>query len=96
MHLHIRHETVYRYEHAVKHSVQTLRLTPRTETGQRVLSWNLSAPGRQAQQMGVRRGTRHGGSHLRDVLVVGAVVHHQHLQAHASLDPHRFEGALQQ
>ncbi len=51
MHLHIRHETVYRYEYAVKHSVQTLRLTPRTETGQRVLSWNLSAPGRQAQQL---------------------------------------------
>ena len=49
--LSIRHETVYRYEHAVKHSVQTLRLTPRTETGQRVLSWNLSAPGRQAQQL---------------------------------------------
>jgi transglutaminase-like putative cysteine protease len=51
MQLHIRHETLYRYEHPVKHSVQTLRLTPRTEPCQRVLSWAISAPGRQVQQV---------------------------------------------
>lgn len=48
--LHIRHETLYRYDRPVKHSVQSLRLTPRTEAGQRVLSWSLTAPGRQSQQ----------------------------------------------
>jgi transglutaminase-like putative cysteine protease len=32
--LHIRHETLYRYDRPVKHSVQSLRLTPRTEAGQ--------------------------------------------------------------
>lgn len=51
MRLHIRHETVYRYDRQVKHSVQCLRLTPRTEAGQRVLSWELQAPGRRSQQL---------------------------------------------
>ena len=51
MQLHIRHETVYRYDHPVKHSIQNLRLTPRTEPCQRVLTWNIAAPGRQAQQV---------------------------------------------
>ena len=49
--LHIRHETLYRYDRPAKYSVQSLRLTPRTETGQRVLAWTLTAPGRQTQQV---------------------------------------------
>lgn len=49
--LHIRHETVYRYEDWVKHSVQALRLTPRAEGGQRVLQWTLSTPGRRYEQV---------------------------------------------
>lgn len=49
--LHIHHETTYRYERPVKQSVQSLRLTPRTEAGQRVLSWALHAPGRRSQQV---------------------------------------------
>jgi len=48
--LHIRHETVYRYEETVKQSVQSLRLTPRRERGQRTLSWRMSAPGRRTEQ----------------------------------------------
>ena len=48
--LHIHHETTYRYDRPVKHSVQSLRLTPRTEAGQRVLSWALHTPGRRSQQ----------------------------------------------
>lgn len=51
MRLHIRHETVYRYDRQVKHSVQFLRLTPRTEAGQKVLSWELQAPGRRSEQL---------------------------------------------
>jgi transglutaminase-like putative cysteine protease len=51
--LHIRHETLYRYNRPVDRSVQSLRLTPRTEAGQRVLAWELQAPGRRSQQLDV-------------------------------------------
>jgi len=50
MQLHIRHETTYRYEHPVKYSIQSLRLTPRRDGGQRALSWRISAPGRRVEQ----------------------------------------------
>jgi len=46
MRLAIEHETIYRYSAPVSHSVQVLRLTPRAERQQRVLSWKLQAPGR--------------------------------------------------
>ncbi len=48
--LHIRHETVYRYDAPVKHSVQALRLTPRADGGQLVLNWHLATPGRRVEQ----------------------------------------------
>jgi transglutaminase-like putative cysteine protease len=51
MQLHIRHETFYRYDEPVKHSVQNLRLTPRRDPMQRALSWNMSAPGRHRSQV---------------------------------------------
>ena len=46
MRLDIRHETAYRYTAPVHYSIQQLRLTPRAEPGQRVLSWRIDAPGR--------------------------------------------------
>jgi transglutaminase-like putative cysteine protease len=51
MELHIRHETLYRYEEPVKRSVQNLRLTPRREPCQRALTWQIVAPGRQSAQI---------------------------------------------
>ena len=51
MHLHIRHETRYRYERPVKYSVQSLRLTPRRDPSQRALEWSISAPGRRLEQV---------------------------------------------
>jgi transglutaminase-like putative cysteine protease len=51
MQLHIRHETLYRYGEPVKRSVQNLRLTPRRETTQRALVWNIAAPGRHHAQI---------------------------------------------
>ncbi|HVN99459.1 MAG TPA: transglutaminase family protein [Steroidobacteraceae bacterium] len=51
MMLHIRHETRYEYAVAVHQSVQSLRLTPRRERGQRTLSWRMSAPGRRTEQL---------------------------------------------
>jgi transglutaminase-like putative cysteine protease len=50
MHLYVRHETVYRYDHPLKYSIQTLKLTPRQDPGQRVLQWRLTAPGRHVEQ----------------------------------------------
>ncbi len=42
----IQHETVYRYTASVDYSIQQLRLTPRLDPNQRVLSWHIAAPGR--------------------------------------------------
>lgn len=50
MQLHIHHETRYRYDHPVTYSIQTLRLTPRSDTSQRALSWRIVAPGRRVEQ----------------------------------------------
>jgi transglutaminase-like putative cysteine protease len=46
MRLAIRHRTLYRYDAAVTHSAQYLRLTPATNARQRVLTWRIEAPGR--------------------------------------------------
>jgi transglutaminase-like putative cysteine protease len=49
--LHIRHETIYRYDRPVHHSVQSLRLTPRREHRQRTMAWQTVAPGRRSEQV---------------------------------------------
>ena len=46
MRLIIHHKTLYRYDHAPRHLIQLLRLTPRTEGHQRVLEWRISTPGK--------------------------------------------------
>ena len=51
MQLHIRHETCYAYEETVSYSIQSLKLTPRPEPGQRVLSWRITAPGERLEQV---------------------------------------------
>jgi len=51
MQLHIRHETHYRYTEPVKRSIQNLRLTPRAESCQRALNWNIAAPGKYTPQV---------------------------------------------
>src|SRR5271169_5588407 len=51
MHMHIRHETRYRYERPVKYSVQSLHLTPRRDLSQRALAWTIIAPGRRLEQI---------------------------------------------
>jgi len=38
---HIRHETVYAYEHPVPYSIQLLRVTPRPHAGLRVEAWSI-------------------------------------------------------
>src|SRR6218665_3594716 len=40
----IDHETVYRYDAAVNHSTQYLRLTPPEGEGQHILEWKLELP----------------------------------------------------
>ncbi|MGA2710212.1 MAG: transglutaminase family protein [Steroidobacteraceae bacterium] len=51
MQLHIRHETIYRYDRPVKYSVQSLHLTPRRDPSQRALAWTIHAPGRRLEQI---------------------------------------------
>ena len=59
MQLHIRHETLYRYERPVKYSVQSLHLTPRRDGTQRALSWNINAPGRRLEQVDAHGNVSH-------------------------------------
>jgi transglutaminase-like putative cysteine protease len=49
--LHVRHETVYTYAEVVRYTIQALRLTPRREARQRVVSWSIQAPGRRIEQI---------------------------------------------
>lgn len=49
--LRIRHRTSYRYDEPVKYTAQALRLTPRREGRQRILSWSIQAPGRRTEQL---------------------------------------------
>jgi len=51
MKLHIRHETHYQYEAPVSYSIQMLKLTPRTEPGQRIVTWQVHAPGDRLEQV---------------------------------------------
>ncbi|NBN63715.1 transglutaminase family protein [Microvirga tunisiensis] len=45
MRLSVRHTTRYRYDSPLANAMQQLRLTPPVGSGQRVLSWSISAPG---------------------------------------------------
>jgi transglutaminase-like putative cysteine protease len=51
MKLCIAHRTVYRYSEAPRRLVQTLRLTPRQEAGQQVLSWAVNGADPAAAQV---------------------------------------------
>ena len=51
MQLHIRHETRYVYEEPVSYSIQALKLTPRSDPGQRVVSWRVTSPGERIEQV---------------------------------------------
>jgi len=59
MQLHILHRTAYRYEEPVKYTAQILRLTPRREGAQRILSWTIRAPGRRTEQVDAHGNTTH-------------------------------------
>jgi len=48
--LHIRHRTDYRYAAPVAYSIQLLRLIPREDGVQRVISWHVDVPGRRCLQ----------------------------------------------
>jgi transglutaminase-like putative cysteine protease len=49
--LDIRHETHYRYATTARYSIQSMRLSPRTDAGQRVRHWKIDAPGRRWRQV---------------------------------------------
>lgn len=43
--LNIKHTTTYRYDTLARYAIESLRLTPPSFEGQKVVSWSLSAPG---------------------------------------------------
>lgn len=47
MQLSIRHETVYRYTAPLAYTIQQLRLSPRTEPHQHILSWHIETTGKR-------------------------------------------------
>jgi transglutaminase-like putative cysteine protease len=47
MRLHVRHQTVYRYERAVSYTIQSLRLSPRPHEGLVVLNWRVQVDGQR-------------------------------------------------
>jgi transglutaminase-like putative cysteine protease len=49
--LQIRHETRYEYQEPVSYSIQALKLTPRADPGQRVVSWRVLVPGERLEQV---------------------------------------------
>ncbi len=59
MQLRIHHRTSYRYDEPVKYSAQALRLTPRREGRQRILSWSIHAPGRRTEQLDAHGNVTH-------------------------------------
>ena len=48
MQISIRHVTTYRYAEPVNYTIQSLRLTPASFTGQRVVNWAIRTPGSRA------------------------------------------------
>jgi transglutaminase-like putative cysteine protease len=59
MRLHIHHATRYRYDDPAAYSIQHLRLTPRSDLSQQILSWRLSTPGHPRQQRDAHGNTVH-------------------------------------
>ncbi|RZI41451.1 transglutaminase family protein [Herbaspirillum sp. HC18] len=78
MELSIRHETVYRYTAPSRYTIQQLRLTPRADTHQRTLSWQLHTPGRQNEFVDAFGNLGHmltiTGKHDEVRIVAGGVV----------------------
>lgn len=48
--LEIRHETVHHYSAEARYGIQSMRLVPRGDGGQRVRHWRIEAPGRRWRQ----------------------------------------------
>src|SRR5262245_57858490 len=59
MQLRILHRPAYHYDEPVKYSAQALRLTPRRDGNQRVLSWGIHAPGRRIEQVDAHGNVTH-------------------------------------
>jgi transglutaminase-like putative cysteine protease len=57
--LDIHHQTVYSYDTPANYSLQTMRLWPRSDGGQRVRHWQIDAPGRRWIQQDAYGNTVH-------------------------------------
>lgn len=59
MRLHIHHATRYTYADPATYSIQHLRLTPRSDSGQRVVNWRISTPGHPRAHLDAHGNTVH-------------------------------------
>jgi transglutaminase-like putative cysteine protease len=71
----IEHETLYKYSAGAAATVQLLRLTPRPEPHQRILSWAIDAPGKQVRQIDAFGNIVHLLTHYKEHHEVRICVH---------------------
>lgn len=79
MHLHIAHETIYRYDAPLARSTQYLRLTPRPGMGLQVRDWQLRLPAPASQ-------TRDAYGNVLHVLTLDGPRHEIHLFGEGEVD----------
>ena len=91
--LNIHHETLYRYQSPASYSLQTMRLWPRSDGGQRVHHWRIEAPGRRWIQHDAHGNTVHLSSlvdkHDHISVIASGLV--ETLQERGQLIPHESE-----
>jgi transglutaminase-like putative cysteine protease len=92
MRFEIRHNTRYEYEVPASYSIQLLRVTPQTGSGQTVSNWRIQAPTTLAEQVDAFGNLTHLMTIARpvqriDVVVTGAV------EVADDARSHRFDGA---
>lgn len=75
--LDIHHQTLYRYDAPANYSLQTLRLWPRSDGGQRVRHWQIDAPGRRWVQQDAYGNTVHMTSLVDKHNAISVVAHGQ-------------------
>ncbi len=78
MQLSIRHQTVYRYSAPLAYTIQQLRLTPRLESHQRVLAWQMHTSGHRHAYTDAYGNLSHmltiNGSHTEVAIVVQGLI----------------------
>ena len=78
MHFDITHNTHYYYEDPASYLIQLLRLTPRSDGGQNVLNWHISAPTRLHAQIDAY------GNHTH-ILTINQAIRELHIEVRGTV-----------